>query len=133
MSVETETKAKFRTTRPNTCIIDLLGNKLIFTGRYLVLDDADQIAYVRKELKYFGGTIEEVALDQQDVVDPVAKIKENAVKEFLAAQAAQGTKPQDSTVPAAPLNPLNTDGLIGVASNAASPVRSGATTIKVPK
>ncbi len=128
-----ETKVKFRTTRPNTCIIDPVGNKLIFTGRYLILDDPEQIAYVRKELKAFGGTIEEVDLEQQDIVDPVAKIKENAIKEFLAAQAAQAAVDQTSAAPTPPLNPMSTDGLIGVASNAASPARSGATTIKVPK
>lgn len=79
--------AKFTTTRPNSRVITVEGKSLYFKGNVMLLDDPVDIAYLRSLIKCSDGCISERPVDEADTEDPIAKIKEAAIAEYLAKTA----------------------------------------------
>lgn len=78
--------AKFRTTRPNSCIILADGEKICFVGTYLLVDNDNLADQIRNYIKATKDIFQEVDPLEDDFVDPIEKIKKKAVEEFLASQ-----------------------------------------------
>lgn len=77
--------AKFFTTRPNSQVIMPDGKRLKFVGNYMLLEEAYEIAYLRSLIKISDGCIAERNVDDADFEDPIAKIKEKAIAEYIAS------------------------------------------------
>jgi len=82
---DTIMSAKFFTTRPNSQVIMPDGKRLKFVGNYMLLEEEAEIAYLRSLIKVSEGCIAERNVEDADFEDPIAKIKEQAIAEYIAS------------------------------------------------
>jgi S-adenosylmethionine:tRNA-ribosyltransferase-isomerase (queuine synthetase) len=118
--------AKFATTRPNTKLVLKDGTELYFTGKYLILDNEAHIAEIRDELNYFAGTVTEVDITAAEHEDPIAKIRERAIADYIASQKAKDAEHQvvtvDNTAKVAAVTAgiMNTESITKITANSKS-------------
>lgn len=92
-----KTVAKFTTTRPNSRVIMPDGKSLYFKGNVMLVEEYDEITYMRSLVKCSEGCISERPVDESDTEDPIEKIKAAAIAEYLAKQVNQPTAPASTS------------------------------------
>lgn len=84
-------KAVFTTTRPSSKVITPEGDAIYFVGSRLETEDEKVIKYMREVMQVSGGCITELDKEDPEFLDPIERIKQAAIKDYVASQKAAQT------------------------------------------